>query len=98
MTNNNRIYAATVVIDTSGSEGSADAMISKISEIIAGLGGEVKKVENLGLRDLVRPQDRNLSRAAYIKIDFESGPEGPARVKEKLRLDKNIDRILIERS
>ena len=98
MTNNNRIYAATLVLDTSESEGSADAMISKISEIIAGLGGEVKKVENLGLRDLVRPQDRNLSRAAYIKIDFESGPEGPAMVKEKLRLDKNIDRILIERS
>ena len=98
MTNNNRIYAATLVLDTSGNNDSADAMISKISEIIASLDGEVKKVENLGLRDLVRPQDRNLTKAAYVKIDFESGPEGPAAVKEKLRLDKSIDRILIERS
>jgi len=98
MTNNNRTYEATLVLDTSESNESADAMISKISEIIASLNGEVKKVENLGLRDLARPQDRNLASAAYVKIDFESGPEGPATVKEKLRLDKSIDRILIERS
>ena len=98
MTKQKRNYTATLVLDTNDSKDSADAMISKISEIIAGIDGEVKKVENLGLRDLVRPQDRNLTKAAYVKIDFESSPEGPVEVKEKLRLDNNVDRILIEKS
>ena len=98
MANNKRTYESILVLDTHGSEDSADAMTSKVSEIIAGMGGEVKKVENLGLRDLARPQSKDLASAAYVKIDFESGPDGPATIKEKLRLDKNFDRILIEKA
>ncbi|MBG29219.1 MAG: 30S ribosomal protein S6 [Opitutae bacterium] len=98
MANNKRTYEAILVLDTHGSEDSADAMTSKVSEIIAEMGGEVKKVENLGLRDLARPQSKDLASAAYVKIDFESGPDGPAIIKEKLRLDKNFDRILIEKA
>jgi ribosomal protein S6 len=98
MANNKRTYEAILVLDTHGSEDSADAMTSKVSEIIAGMGGEVKKVENLGLRDLARPQSKDLASAAYVKIDFESGPDGPTTIKEKLRLDKNFDRILIEKA
>ena len=98
MANNKRTYEAILVLDTHGSEDSADALTTKVSEIIAGMGGEVKKVENLGLRDLARPQSKDLASAAYVKIDFESGPDGPATIKEKLRLDKNFDRILIEKA
>ena len=96
MPNNKRNYVATLVLDTRGSDDSADAMISKVSEIIAGIDGEVNKVENLGLRELARPQARDFSTAAYVRIDFKSGPDGPTTIKEKLRLDKNIERILIE--
>ena len=98
MANNKRNYEATLVLDIRGSTDSADAMISKVSEIIAGMNGDVKKVENLGLRELARPQATDFSNAAYVRIDFESGPEGPAAIKEKLRLDKSIDRILIEQT
>ncbi len=52
MANNKRNYAATLVLDTRGSNDSADAMISKVSEIITGIDGNVKKVENLGMREL----------------------------------------------
>ena len=96
MADKRRNYEATLVLDTRGSTESADAMISKVSEIIANLNGEVKKIENLGSRTLVRPQNKDMPDAAYVKIDFESGPEGPAAVKERLRLDKSVDRILIE--
>ena len=96
MADNKRNYEATLVLDTRGSQESADAMISKISEIIASLNGEVKKVDNLGSRQLARPQNKDLPDAAYVKIEFESGPAGPATVKERLRLDESVDRILIE--
>ena len=98
MANNKRNYEATLVLDTRGSKDSADAMISKVSEIIVALDGDVKKVENLGLRDLARPQAADFLNAAYVRIGFESNPTGPAVIKEKLRLDKSIDRILIEQT
>ena len=41
-----RNYEATLVLDTRGSNESADSMISKMSEIIASLNGEVKKVDD----------------------------------------------------
>ncbi|MBL64458.1 MAG: 30S ribosomal protein S6 [Opitutae bacterium] len=91
-----RNYEATLVLDTRGSNESADSMISKMSEIIASLNGEVKKVDNLGSRTLARPQNKDLPDAVYVKINFEISPEGPAAIKEKLRLDKSVDRILIE--
>ena len=93
-----RNYTATLVLDTRGSEESADALISKFSEIIVNLRGEVKKVENLGLRELARPKARNFSSAAYVKIDFEGDRDCPSKIKEQLRLDKTIDRIIIEKT
>ena len=95
MANNKRNYAATLVLDTRGSEDSADAMISKVSEIIAEMDGEVKKVENLGVRELTRPQGRDFSTAAYVRIDFESGPDGPTTIKEKLhrRIKVNLQNL-----
>tara|TARA_Y100000588_G_scaffold325689_3_gene359607 strand:- start:179 stop:475 length:297 start_codon:yes stop_codon:yes gene_type:complete len=96
MINYRRNYTATLVLDTRESEESADAMISKLSEIIAHLDGEVKKVENLGSREIARPKARNFSSAVYVKIDFESGREVPSKIKEQLRLEKTIDRIIIE--
>jgi len=71
-------------------------MISKVSEIITGIDGNVKKVENLGMRELARPQEQDFSTAAYVRIDFESDPDGPKTIKEKLCLDKSIERIIIE--
>ena len=98
MINYRRNYTATLILDTRESEESADAMISKLSEIIVHLDGEVKKVENLGSREIARPKARNLSSAVYVKIDFESDREVPSKIKEQLRLEKTIDRIMIEKA
>ena len=98
MINYRRNYTATLILDTRESEESADAMISKLSEMIVHLDGEVKKVENLGSREIARPKARNLSSAVYVKIDFESDREVPSKIKEQLRLEKTIDRIIIEKA
>ena len=98
MINYRRNYTATLILDIRESEESADAMISKLSEIIVHLDGEVKKVENLGSREIARPKARNFSSAVYLKIDFESDRKVPSKIKEQLRLEKTIDRIIIEKA
>ena len=55
-----RNYSATIVIDPSGSEGSSNEMIPKLTEAIAQSDGEVNKVVELGQHDFAYPIKRIL--------------------------------------
>jgi ribosomal protein S6 len=94
---NKRNYLATIVYDARGADGSSDEMIPKLSEIIRQVDGEVTKVDNQGSRDFVYPQSKDITSCTYLQFEIESDPEMPIRLKEKLKLEKKVDRILIER-
>jgi len=91
-----RNYSATIVIDPSGSEGSSNEMIPKLSEVIAQSDGEVIKVEELGQHDFAYPTRKNLLRGSYLQFEITGSPQTPEKIKEKLRLEKKVDRVLIE--
>ena len=91
-----RNYSATIVIDPSGSEGSSNEMIPKLSEIISQSDGEVKKVTELGQHDFAYPIKKNFTRGTYLQFEITGTSETPSKIKHKLRLDKKVDRILIE--
>jgi len=91
-----RNYSATIVIDPSGSEGSSNEMIPKLSEVIAQSDGEVIKVEELGQHDFSYPTRKNLLRGSYLQFEITGSPQTPEKIKEKLRLEKKVDRVLIE--
>tara|TARA_A100001015_G_scaffold3817_1_gene5046 strand:- start:1754 stop:2041 length:288 start_codon:yes stop_codon:yes gene_type:complete len=90
-------YLATIVFDPKGSDGSTDEMIPKLSEIIVSVDGDVKKVENQGSHDFAYPQKRKLSAGVYLQFEISGDPEMPTRLKDKLRLEKKVDRVLVER-
>jgi ribosomal protein S6 len=91
-----RNYSATIVIDPSGSDGSSSEMIPKISEIIAQSEGEVSKVTELGQHDFAYPVKKNLIRGSFLQFDITGSSKTPDKIKEKLRLEKKVDRVLIE--
>ena len=91
-----RNYSATIVIDPSGSEGSSSEMIPKLSEVIAQSNGEVMKVQELGQHDFAYLSKKKISRGTYLQFDIAGTSETPQKIKEKLRLEKKVDRILIE--
>jgi ribosomal protein S6 len=91
-----RKYSATIVIDPSGSDGSSSEMIPKISEIISQSEGEVSKVSELGQHDFAYPVKKNLTRGTFLQFDITGSSETPDKIKEKLRLEKKVDRVLIE--
>ena len=90
-------YLATIVFDPKGSDGSTDEMIPKLSEIIVSVDGDVKKVENQGSHDFAYPQKGKLKTGVYLQFELLGDSDFPARLKDKLRLEKKVDRILIER-
>ena len=89
-------YLATIVCDPRGADGSSDEMIPKLSEIIRDSDGEVTKVENLGTHDFAYPQQKQMHSGVYLQFEISAGPSMPDRLKEKLKLEKKIDRVLIE--
>jgi ribosomal protein S6 len=90
-----RNYQATFVLDTRENQETVDEIVTRLTETIGSFQGEVVKVHNHGIRDFARTPVRGFSSAPYVQIDFKSGAEGPATLKEKLRLDKTIDRVVV---
>lgn len=91
-----RNYLATIVIDPSGSAGSSSEMIPKLSEVIAQSDGEVTKVQELGQHSFAYPTKKNFTQGTYLQFEITGKPETPKIIKNKLRLEKKVDRILIE--
>jgi ribosomal protein S6 len=94
---NKRNYLATIVYDAHGADGGSDEMIPRLSEIIRATDGEVTKVENQGSHDFAYPQSKQMKSGTYLQFEISGDPEMPVRLKDKLRLEKKVDRVLIER-
>ncbi len=91
-----RNYKATMVFDLRDTEGGADELISHVSEIIRSVDGDVQKVESLGNRNFARPKVRGFGSGTYAQFDFEADGEAPKRLREKLALEKKVDRVIVE--
>lgn len=89
-------YKATFILDLRESEDSADKVLADIKEVLGTIGGEVSDVEDLGLREFARAADQRFTQAHYGEVYFAGPGSTPAELKEKLRLDKRINRIFVE--
>jgi ribosomal protein S6 len=94
VTTNN--YKATFILDLRESEDDAAKVLSEIKELFGEIGAEVSESDDLGVRDFARAADRRFTQGHYLEF-YVSGPGTlPAELKEKLRLDKRINRIFVE--
>jgi small subunit ribosomal protein S6 len=91
-----RNYRATFILDNRGKEDSVDQIIDGVKKEIAAIQGEVTSVENLGRKDFVRVTDRKFPAGTYVQIDFSAPLEGPARLRERLRLNHSVYRTFVE--
>ena len=89
-------YRATFILDNRGKEESVDQIIDGVKKEITALQGEVTSVENLGKKDFARVTDRKFPGGVYVQIGFAAPPEGPAQLREKLRLNQNVYRTFVE--
>ena len=91
-----RNYRATFILDNRGKEESADAIIDGVKKEIAAVQGDVTAVENIGKKDFVRVTDRKFTGGTYVQICFAAPAEGPAQLRERLRLNQNVYRTFVE--
>ena len=89
-------YKTTFILDLRSSEDDAAKVTAYLSELLSSLGAEVSDTEDLGVRDFSRAADRRFAQGHYLEFYFSSEGTVPAQLKEKLRLDKRVNRIFIQ--
>ena len=89
-------YKATFILDLRESEDDSAKVMAELNELLKSIGGEPSDSEDLGMRDFARAADRRYTQGHYIEIYFDGTGNVPATLKEKLKLDKRINRIFIE--
>jgi len=92
----NKHYKTTFILDLRESEDDSAKVLVDLTEILTSLGGAVTDSEDLGIREFARAADRRFSRGHYLEVHFSGPGTLPAQLKEKLRLDKRVNRIFVE--
>ncbi len=96
MNPNKRNYRATFILDNRGQTDSIEQIIEVVKNEIAAVQGDVTGVENLGKKDFVRVTNPKLTGATYVQVAFSAPAEGPAQLRERLRLNHNVYRTFVE--
>ena len=98
MTETKANYKATFILDTRGREESVDDLIESLKNDIASVGAEVTKVENQGRQDFARATDPRYTSGVYARYEFSGASDSPAKILEKLRLNKTVSHKIIQRA
>ena len=92
--NNN--YKTTFILDLRESEDDSAKVLSDLTELLGLLNATVSEGKDLGTREFARAADRRYTQGHYLEISFSSSGAVPDQLKEKLRLDKRVNRIFVE--
>lgn len=95
-TTRRRHYTVSLILDLRGSAEAPEAAIDRLKDILKSIDCKVSEVENLGQREFSRAVDRKFLSGLYVQIKFEGPVTSPAAFAEKLRLDRTVDRILVQ--
>lgn len=92
----NKNYRTTFILDLRESKDDSAKVLADLTELLGSLSASVSEGKDLGMREFARAADRRFGQGHYLEIHFSSLGTVPAQLKEKLRLDKRINRIFIE--
>ena len=95
---NKRKYRASFIFDSRGIETSAETQIEHLTSVLESIGGEVEKVENLGRKDFARVTEHDHGGDVYLHIHYEGPPTATRELQERLRLDKSVKRVYVEKA
>ncbi|MDR2603290.1 MAG: 30S ribosomal protein S6 [Puniceicoccales bacterium] len=91
-----RKYIASFILDMRGCLDTVDMIVERLSVIITDLGGKIATVKNLGQKNFERVANKSFPGGIYVQFSFEGVPSIVEGIKSRLRLDKTINRILVE--
>lgn len=94
--NTNRNYRATFILDTRGVEAPVEELVESYAKLIGEAGGEVSATDNLGSRDFARKAANGLPSGIFVQYEFAAPASAPGEIQEKVRLDRKVNRVMVE--
>lgn len=91
-----RNYVATFILDTRDQPDDLDNLFARIRETLESVDCEITEFIDKGRKDFIRVTDRRNPSGVYVEIHFKAPSEAPAAIQEKFRLEKTINRIMIQ--
>ena len=89
-------YKTTFILDLRESKDDSAKVLADLTELLGSLGATVSEGNDLGMLEFARAADHRFSQGHYLEIYFSSPSVTPAQLKEKLNLDKRVNRIFVE--
>jgi ribosomal protein S6 len=90
-------YKITLILQNNEQKESAEDVIDRIAGCMASLGGTVENKKNFGVREFERCVNRNFRSGTYAQYVVSAGKDFNAALCSRLRLDKTVNRVLVER-
>jgi len=84
-----RMYETIYIVKPDLADDESKALHAKVQEIIGAANGEIKKLEDWGMRKLAYPINK-MSRGRYMYLRYDGSPELIAELERRLRLDERI--------
>ncbi len=92
----NRNYRATFILDTRGVELPVDELVENYAKVIGEVNGTVESTRNLGNQEFVRKAANGLPNGIFVQYDFSAPATAPEEIQEKVRLDRKVNRVMVE--
>ena len=91
-------YRATFILDNRGKQETVEQIVEGVKKEIEAIHGEVTSVESIGKRDFARVTDRKFTGANYVHVNFSAPADGPAHLRERLRLNSSVYRTFVQKA
>lgn len=91
-----RKYKITIILDTRGYDSPVGTLEEKVSAMLGEIGAEVESIQNLGRQDFVRVTVTGHEGDTYLVIMASGDASLPATFQERVRLNKEIKRVLVQ--
>jgi len=92
---NQRNYQAMFILNSRNQEETPEQITNDLKGVIESIGGKVTTENELGRIDFHRVTDRKEPSGHYSAISFSGPANTNQALKEKLRLDKRVKRIIV---
>jgi len=91
-----RQYLANFILDTRNYTETVESLIERIQGALESIGFTVGKVDNRGQQEFIRVTDRNYTAGIYVSYELTGPAEASTQIQEKFRLDKQVNRVLVQ--
>lgn len=89
-------YLANFILDTRNYTDPVENLIAHLKEVIGAVEGEVKDVKELGQKEFARVTDRRFPAGIYVQITFDGPASAPEALQERVRLDRTVNRLMVQ--